>query len=169
MDEKDRKALAYASTMIELENKGIDVIDMRDKLFKAFKGRGVRIYSLLRSKVLQRDILPLIEIHDKMKDGEEKNKMCKMIEEIIRDMISYHPNAIYVHSGMKKYELFNEIHKRKEQEFFEIFARGKCIKLAMKTIEEFVKSYPDYIYLVESYPPEIANAIRIHVMKKITK
>lgn len=169
MDEEDKKALAYASTMIELENRGIDVIDMRDKLFRACKGRGVRIYSLLRSKVLQRDILPLIDEYEKIEEGSWKNQMAEIIRGMIKDMISYHPNVIYVHSDMKQYELLGEIYKRKEEEFFEIFARGKCIKLAKNVIDKFIKQNPNYTYIIDSYPPEITNAIRIHVMKKIKK
>ena len=156
LEGKDYGAFSYASYVIKLEDKGEAAKDHLKKLFEAYGPRGMRIYSLLRSNILEEEISRMRK--EKVSELEMTDQIKKLIEE---------PNAIFVSFLMDKEILKEEIEKRlsKNIKSFPIYARASRIEIAQESVEEMIQKRDDIALKIESYQLGSTNAITIYIYK----
>lgn len=150
-------AFSYACYLIKREDKGEDIREPTRKLFEAYGPKGMRIYSLLRSKILEQEILPLV------RSGEDREKISAYITKMIVE-----PEAIFVSFSMSKENIKEKIEDTfsKGINSFPIFARVSGIKLAIDAVNEIIdKANCEIAYRVETYMLGKTDAATIWIQK----
>lgn len=153
---EDYGALSYAYAIMKREDKKIDTLEMDKQLIDAYGPRGKRIYSLLRSGILENEVWPLI----KDMDGD---KIRKKFDEIITS-----PPGIFVEKWMKKEHMIDAINKKLLEGYsdFPIFARAGKIEIAINAIREMAEKDENIVYHIEEDAPiGKDDAVTIHFFK----
>ena len=152
---EDYGALSYSYGIIKQEDKKMDTLEMDKRLIDAYGPRGKRIYSLLRSGMLENEFWPLI----KDMDGD---KIRKKFNEIINS-----PPGIFVGKWMKKKDVIDKINKKLSENYsdFPIFARSGKVEIAIEAIEEMMKGDPYIVYYPEKNVIGKDDAVTIHFFK----
>ncbi len=111
LDKKDIGALLFAAKICEEENKGKGENKLEKiKLKSAFNQRGITLYNWLRSgDVFPEDILPLLS---SKKSFNNEQAFLTFFRNYFEDLLSFHPNRIFVSLNMTKEELKTEINRR---------------------------------------------------------
>lgn len=136
---EDYGALSFAYGIIKMEDKGEDAIHMHKQMFDSYKARGVRIYSLLRSGILEHEIWPLIK-------DMKKEDIKKKFDEIISS-----PPGIFVGGFMKKHQVLDKIHEKFNSGLYQfpIFARAGRVGITIQALKELEEKDKNIAFLVE--------------------
>jgi len=154
---KDYGALSYASSIIKLEDAGIDTLNMYNRLFKVYGPRGIRLYSLLRSQIFQNEILRV------MNKKYEEDEIRRYIEDIINSP----EGAIFISSLMTDEDIKKEIDKKLKEEkgVVQIFARAGHVDRVLNLLPEIIKNKKDIAYKIEEYMLGKTKAITLFIQK----
>ena len=122
-----------------MEDKEGDATPMHKQMLDSYTSRGVRIYSLLRSGILEDEIWPLI------KDMDREN-IRKKFDEIISS-----PPGIFVGGYMKKQQVIDKINEKFNRGLFQfpIFARAGRVGITIKALKELEEKDKNIAFVVE--------------------
>lgn len=152
---EDYGAMAYASHLIKLEDKGVDIRGKQRKLFETYGPDGARMYSLLRSGVFER------EFSNWSKERLTPDEISTNVKKLIKD-----PDALFVSFLMQKENVKEEIRKRfsKNITSFPIYARAGRVEAARQAVQELLHERDDVACKIEEYPlGATPTAITIHI------
>ena len=151
-------ALSFAFHIRKIEDQKVDAKLEIEKLFKAYGGRGVRLYSLLASGILEREIFHLLQKEPRMEE------ISGHIEKLIRS-----PGVVFISEGSDKdsikYGIKDQLQIKKDSE---VFARGeRLIEETKKAIKEIEKE-EDIIYKLERGCLGVSPHMTFHISRPET-
>lgn len=153
LEGEDYAALSLIIRIIKLEDKGMNTKKLYWDLFKAYGPRGIRLYSLCRSGILNEFA------------GDIRNNPDKFNKDYLEKLITS-PEPIFVGSIMEEKDLLNTIEGRlKRLKNFQIFARSGRVQLAVESIEKICKKYPDILFKIDPYKIGDEQSVVIYVQK----
>jgi len=153
LNNEDYSALSLAIRIIRLEDKGIKTKKQYKELFKAYGPRGIRLYSLCRSGILE-------EFSNNIKE-----KSYNVDKEYLEKLITS-PEALFVGGIMKEENVENQIEERLERlESFDIFARSGCRKIAIDSVEMICAKNSNILFKIDPYKIGEDDAVVIHIQK----